>query len=306
MEEELYFKGKPLSELDFKGIAEASRSLRVALSAQIPEEYGINCCCSDCTCVEEGGVRYAVVRHFRMEELYFMGKQLSELDLKEIAEASSLLVIALGAKTQEEYDCDRCAGDAAYDDLRNAWDAVAITDSKAMEAVHCAQFRKHYYYKKGECDMFDDLSLDGKYVPDLNREEVGVAARLISAELYRRNPDLVSDGFDSREAIEAAKGDLRMEDKPLKDLDYDDLDEAALLLQHRIRELDDDFHAWHDYEDWVYEDPTGADGAVMSAEKVAGISAGRIKREPFFNPFAPGSNCNPFAHLADPDRGSEA
>lgn len=160
--------------------------------------------------------------------------------------------------------------------------------------------------------MFDDLCLDGKYVPDMSREEVGEAARLISAEIYRRRPDLISEASDEwsvieREAVEAAKGDLRMEDKPLGDLGYDDLDEAALLLQHRISELDEEFErvygsrvddAW--LEARMYEDNTGADRAVRSAEKVAGIASGRIKRKPFYNPFAPGSDCNPFAYLADP------
>lgn len=166
--------------------------------------------------------------------------------------------------------------------------------------------------------MFDDLSLDGVYVPDMSREEVGEAARLISAEIYRRRPDLISEASDEwsvieREAIEAAEGDLRMKDKPLKDLDYDDLDEAALLLQNRIRELDEEFgrvygsrvdDAW--LEARMYEDNTGADRAVMSAEEVAGIASGRIKRKPFCNPFAPGSDCNPFAHLAEQGKGSEA
>lgn len=160
--------------------------------------------------------------------------------------------------------------------------------------------------------MFDDLCLDGKYVPDMSREEVGEAARLISAEIYRRRPDLISEASDEwsvieREAVEAAKGDLRMEGKPLKDLDYDDIDEAALLLQHRIRELDEEFErvygsriddAW--LEARMYEDSTGADDAIRSAEEVAGLASGRIKRKPFYNPFAPGSDCNPFAYLADP------
>ena len=166
--------------------------------------------------------------------------------------------------------------------------------------------------------MFDDLCLDGKYVPDLTREEVGEAARLISAEIYRRRPDLISEASDEwtvaeREAVEAAKGDLRMEDKPLKDLTYDDIDEAALLLQHRIHELDEEFERVYGCkidDSWLearmYEDSTRADRAVMDAEEVAGIAAGRIKRKPFCNPFAPGSNCNPFAHLANPDRGSKA
>ena len=154
--------------------------------------------------------------------------------------------------------------------------------------------------------MFDDLSLDGKYVPDLTREKVGVAARLISAEIYRRRPDLISGASDEwsvieREAVEAAKGDLRMEGKPLKDLHYDDIDEAALLLQHRIHELDEEFErvygsridaAW--LEARMYEDSTGADIAVMDAEKVAGIAAGRIKRDPIKNPFA---------HLAEQGEG---
>lgn len=166
--------------------------------------------------------------------------------------------------------------------------------------------------------MFDDLSLDGVYVPDMSREEVGEAARLISAEIYRRRPDLISEASDEwsvieREAIEAAEGDLRMKDKPLKDLDYDDLDEAALLLQNRIRELDEEFgrvygskidEAW--LEARMYEDNTRANAAVSSAKEVAGIASGRIKREDCFNPFAPDSTCNPFAHLANPDRGSEA
>lgn len=161
--------------------------------------------------------------------------------------------------------------------------------------------------------MFDDLSLDGKYIPDLAREEVGEAARLISAELYRRDPGLASYGYDERDWIAAAKGDLRMEGKPLGDLGYDDLDDAAALLAHRIRELDEEFdqvygckidEAW--LEARMYEDNTGADRAVMDAEEVAGIASGRIKRKPFCNPFAPGSDCNPFAYLANPDRGSEA
>lgn len=166
--------------------------------------------------------------------------------------------------------------------------------------------------------MFDDLCLDGKYVPDLTREEVGEAARLISAEIYRRRPDLISEASDEwtvaeREAVEAAKGDLRMEDKPLKELDFDEIDEAALLLQHRISELDEEFGrvygsrvdaAW--LEARMYEDSTGANAAVSSAKEVAGIASGRIKREDCFNPFAPDSTCNPFAHLANPDRGSEA
>ena len=168
--------------------------------------------------------------------------------------------------------------------------------------------------------MFDDLCLDGKYVPDLTREEVGEAARLISAEIYRRRPDLIpEDGSGGewaaieRAAVEAAKGDLRMEDKPLKDLTYDDIDEAALLLQHRIHELDEEFERVYGCkidDSWLearmYEDSTRADVAVMDAEKVAGIAAGRIKRKPFFNPFAPDSTCNPFAHLAEQGKGSEA
>lgn len=163
--------------------------------------------------------------------------------------------------------------------------------------------------------MFDDLCLDGKYVPDLTREEVGEAARLISAEIYRRRPDLIPDGSGEwaaieRAAVEAAKGDLRMEDKPLKELDCDEIDEAALLLQHRIHELDEEFErvygsrvdaAW--LEARMYEDSTGADIAVMDAEKVAGIAAGRIKRDPIKNPFAPDSDCNPFAHLAEQGKG---
>lgn len=166
--------------------------------------------------------------------------------------------------------------------------------------------------------MFDDLSLDGTYVPDLTREEVGEAARLISAEIYRRRPDLIPEWSDEwsveeREAVEAAKGDLRMEDKPLKELDFDEIDEAALLLQHRIHELDEEFErvygsriddAW--LEARMYEDSTGADDAIRSAEEVAGLASGRIKRKPFFNPFAPDSTCNPFVYLANPDRGSEA
>lgn len=163
--------------------------------------------------------------------------------------------------------------------------------------------------------MFDDLCLDGKYVPDMSREEVGEAARLISAEIYRRRPDLISEVSDDREAIEreaieAAKGDLRMEGKPMKELDFDEIDEAALLLQHRIHELDEEFErvygsrvdaAW--LEARMYEDNTGADRAVRSAEKVAGIASGRIKRKPFCNPFAPDSDCNPFAHLAEQGKG---
>lgn len=161
--------------------------------------------------------------------------------------------------------------------------------------------------------MFDDLSLDGTYVPDLTREEAGVAARLISAEIYRRRPDLIpEDGSGEwaaieRAAVEAAKGDLRMEDKPLKDLTYDDIDEAALLLQHRVHELDEEFERVYGCkidDSWLearmYEDSTRADVAVMDAEEVAGIASGRIKRKPFCNPFAPGSDCNPFAYLADP------
>lgn len=161
------------------------------------------------------------------------------------------------------------------------------------------------------------LYLNGVRMDDMSREKVGVAARLISAELYRRRPDLISEASDEwtvaeREAVEAAKGDLRMEDKPLKELDCDEIDEAALLLQHRISELDEEFErvygsrvdaAW--LEARMYEDSTGADRAVMSAETVAGIASGRIKRKPFCNPFAPGSGCNPFAHLADP-QGSKA
>ena len=161
--------------------------------------------------------------------------------------------------------------------------------------------------------MFDDLCLDGKYVPDLTREEVGEAARLISAEIYRRNPELVEDGSDDLEGIEATAGDLRMGDQTLVDMDYDDLDTAALLLQHRISELDEEFErvygsrvddAW--LEARMYEDNTGADRAVRSAEKVAGIASGRIKRDPIVNPFAPDSTCNPFAHLAEQGKGSEA
>lgn len=155
--------------------------------------------------------------------------------------------------------------------------------------------------------MFDDLSLDGKYVPDLTREEVGEAARLISAELYRRDPSLASYGYDERDWIAAAKGDLRMEGKPLKDLNYDDLDEAALLLDNRINELNDEFEREHDgwgseayHADWMYEDNTRANQAVWSTEKVAGIAAGRIKREDCFNPFAPDSDCNPFKDLVSP------
>ena len=159
------------------------------------------------------------------------------------------------------------------------------------------------------------LYLNGVCMDDMSREEVGVAARLISAELYRRNPDLIADGSGEwaaieRAAVEAAKGDLRMEDKPLKELDCDEIDEAALLLQHRIHELDEEFErvygsrvdaAW--LEARMYEDSTGADIAVMDAEKVAGIAAGRIKRDPIKNPFAPDSDCNPFAHLAEQGKG---
>ena len=144
MKEELYFRGKPLSELDLKGIAVASRSLRMAVPVPPTEDLDTQYCYSDCPYAEEGGARDAVVRSLRREDLYFMGKQLSELDLKEIKKASSLLVRALGAKTPEEYDCYECAGDAAYDDVRDAWDAVAITDSEAMEAVENAQFEKHF------------------------------------------------------------------------------------------------------------------------------------------------------------------
>lgn len=155
--------------------------------------------------------------------------------------------------------------------------------------------------------MFDNLSLDGVYVSDLTREGAGEAARLISAELYRRDPSLASYGFDDLEYVEAAKGDLRMEDKPLKDLNCDEIDKAALLLQHRIRELDEEFdrvygckidEAW--LEARMYEDNTRANAAVSSAEEVAGIAAGRIKREDCFNPFAPDSDCNPFKDFVSP------
>ena len=155
-----------------------------------------------------------------------------------------------------------------------------------------------------------DLFLNGSHVGSMSRDEVGVAARLISAELYRRNPELVEDGSDDLEGIEATKGDLRMGDQTLADMDYDDLDTAARLLWCRIRELHEEFDAAHRgvrddayYEAWLYEDATWADDAVRSAEEVAGIASGRIKRGPIVNPFAPGSGCNPFAYLAEQGKG---
>lgn len=162
-----------------------------------------------------------------------------------------------------------------------------------------------------------DLFLDGIHVGSMSRDEVGVAARLISAEIYRRRPDLISEVSDDREAIEreaieATKGELRMGDRMLADMNYEDIDSAALLLQRRIRELDEEFewaHGVHDdayYEDWLYEGVAPVDAAVRSAEEVAGLASGRIKRKPFFNPFAPGSGCNPFEYLANTDLGSKA
>lgn len=154
------------------------------------------------------------------------------------------------------------------------------------------------------------LYLNGVCMDDMSREEVGVAARLISAELYRRNPDLIADGSDGLEEIGAAKGDLRMGDRMLADMDYEALDDAAALLAHRIRELDVNFERVYGSridDDWLearmYVDSTGADAAVSSAKEVAGIASGRIKRKPFCNPFAPGSDCNPFAHLAEQGKG---
>lgn len=175
MEEELYFKGKPLSELDLNGIAEAASSLRMA----VPEPPT---CCSDWPYEKDGRDRDALMRNLRREDLYFEGKQLSELSLDEIKEASSLLVLVLGAKTPEDYDGCRCNGDAAHDVVAYAWDAVWILDSEVTEALHNAQFEKQKHF-----------------------------------------------------------------------------------------------------------DPSSS-----------------TSKEEHFNPFAPGSNCNPFAHLADPDRGSEA
>lgn len=133
MEEELYFKGKPLSELDLNGIAEAASLLHRA----VPEPPT---CCSDWRYEGEERDRDALMQNLGREDLYFMGKQLSELSLDEIAKASSLLVMALGAKTPEDYDGCRCNGDAAHDVVAYAWDAVWILDSEVTEALHNAQF----------------------------------------------------------------------------------------------------------------------------------------------------------------------